>query len=209
MTLNLLAWFTAITHHWWSRSTMQSFMFVVSAKCFAITNNSFDTECEKVRLKWPYWALECCLKEFLADWNSFNSTFRKHFLESLKHSYCFQNNEPTKTPEEINNNAFHDFIGSNLERTNLLIFCIPLMNAENLSWWSAGKNWEKEDLKREKNLTLFPGKINIEVDFFMQYVHTHYFEITQMLKIGYSNDQQKMYRIQNPKLGKINLAKLP
>ena len=43
----------------------------------------------------------------------------------------------------------------------------------------------------------------------MQYVHTHYFEITQMLKIGYSNDQQKMYRIQNPKLGKINLAKLP
>ena len=30
-----------------------------------------------------------------------------------------------------------------------------------------------------------------------------------MLKIGYSNDQQKMNRIQNPKLGKINLAKLP
>ena len=46
------------------------------------------------------------------------------------------------------------------------------------------------------------GRINAEVNFFMQYLNTHSFEITPILKTGYSNDQQKLYRIQNPKLGK-------
>ena len=36
----------------------------------------------------------------------------------------------------------------------------------------------------------------------MQYVHSHSLKITQMLKSGYSNDQQKLNRLQNYKITK-------
>ena len=36
----------------------------------------------------------------------------------------------------------------------------------------------------------------------MQYVHSHSLEITQMLKSGYSNDQEKLNRLQNYKITK-------
>ena len=36
----------------------------------------------------------------------------------------------------------------------------------------------------------------------MQYVHSHSLEITQTLKSGYSNDQQKLNRLQNYKITK-------
>ena len=36
----------------------------------------------------------------------------------------------------------------------------------------------------------------------MQYVYNHSLEITQMLKSGYSNDQQKLYRMYNSKTTK-------
>ena len=39
------------------------------------------------------------------------------------------------------------------------------MNIEYVSWSSLDKNSEKQDLEREKTLTQFPGRINIEVDF--------------------------------------------
>ena len=56
------------------------------------------------------------------------------------------------------------------------------MNTENVSWSSTKENLEKEDLQREKTLTLFLGKINIEVEFLSSITHTHSFEITQILK---------------------------
>ena len=76
------------------------------------------------------------------------------------------------------------------------------MNIEYVSSSSSDENSEKEDLEREQTLTRFPGKINIEVDFFMQYVHTPFLEITGMLKSGYSNNQLNLYRIKTSKITK-------
>ena len=76
------------------------------------------------------------------------------------------------------------------------------MNIKYVSWSSSDENSEKQELEREKHLSEFPGKINIEVDFFMQYVYNHSLEITQVLKSGYSNDQQKLYRIHNSRTTK-------
>ena len=76
-------------------------------------------------------------------------------------------------------------------------------------WSSSDENSEKEDLERKKTLKQFPGKIKIEVDFFMQYVHTHSLEITQMLKYGCSTDQQKFTVCKIPKLQINILTKLP
>ena len=119
-----------------------------------------------------------------------------------------QNNETTKFQEEINYEEFYDFVGSSLERKYLLNFSTPLMNIEYVSWSSSDENSEKEDLEREKALTQFPGKINIEVNLFMQYVDSHSLEITQMLKSGYSNDQQKLNRLQNYKITKKHFNKI-
>ena len=99
-----------------------------------------------------------------------------------------QNNEITKIQGELCHDEFYDYISSSLERKYLLNFPAPLMSIEYVSWSSSDENSEKEDLERKKTLKQFPGKIKIEVDFFMQYVHTHSLEITQMLKYGYSND---------------------
>ena len=49
---------------------------------------------------------------------------------------------------------------------------------------------QRTKIEKEKTLRRFPVKINIKVDLFMQYVHTHSLEITEMLKSGYTNDQQ-------------------
>ena len=76
------------------------------------------------------------------------------------------------------------------------------MNIKYVSWSSSDENSEKQELEREKHLSEFPGKINIEVDFFMQYVYNHSLEITHVLKSRYSNDQQKLYRIHNSKTTK-------
>ena len=76
------------------------------------------------------------------------------------------------------------------------------MNIKYRSWASSDENSETEDVEREKSLTQFSGKINIEVDFLMQYVQAHSLEIPQMLKSGCSNDQQKLYLIQNSKIMK-------
>ena len=93
-----------------------------------------------------------------------------------------ENNEITKIQGEINHDDSYDFIGSSLERKYLLNFGTPLMNIEYVSWSSSDENSVKEDLEREKIFTQFPGKVNIEVNFFMQYVHSHSLEITQILK---------------------------
>ena len=74
------------------------------------------------------------------------------------------------------------------------------MNIGYGSWPSSDENSEKEDLGREKTLTQFSGKINIEVNFFMQHLHAHSLEIPQMLKSGYSNDQQNFTLYKIPKL---------
>ena len=93
-----------------------------------------------------------------------------------------KNNEITKIQGEINHDDFYDFIGSSLERKYLLNFGTALMNIEYVSWSSSDENSVKEDLEREKIFTQFPGKVNIEVNFFMQYVHSLSLEIIQMLK---------------------------
>ena len=146
--------------------------------------------------------LDCFLKVNEKDLNSFNSTFNKTLQETVRHSYCLQNNEITKIQGEKNHGKFNDFIGSRLDRKFLLNFGIPLMNIEYVSWSSSDENSEKQVSERDKTLSQFPGNINIEVDFFMQHGHNHSLEITQMLKSGYSNDQQKLYRIHNSKITK-------
>ena len=62
--------------------------------------------------------------------------------------------------------------------------------------------------RKRENFNNISWKNQCRSEFFMQYLNTHSFEITPILKTGYSNDQQKLYRIQNPKLGKIVLTKL-
>ena len=138
---------------------------LVLLNALAITNNSFDKECETVSVKWRYWALDCCLKVIQKNLDSFNSTFNKKLLETVKHDYFLQNNEITKIQGEISHEEFYDFIGSSLVKKYLLNFGAPLIYTEYVSWSSSDENSEKEDLEREKTLTQFPGKINIEVTF--------------------------------------------
>ena len=64
-------------------------------------------------------------------------------------------------------------MASGLKRKYLLNFGVPLINIENVYWHSSEKNWENEDLKREQTLTQFPGKINMQVNYLMQYIHTY------------------------------------
>ena len=68
----------------------------VLLNAFAKTNNSLDIKLKAGSVKWRHWALDCGSKVFSEDLNSFNSTFDKHFLETVKHSHCLQNNELTK-----------------------------------------------------------------------------------------------------------------
>ena len=95
------------------------------------------------------------------------------------------------------------------ERKYFKNFGTPPTNIENVSCSLSKQNGEKEDLKREETLAQFPGKINIEIDYFMQYVHIHSLEIAQMLKTRYSSDQQKLCRVKTPKLLKNILTKSP
>ena len=103
---------------------------LVLLNAFAITNNSLDIERETVSVKWRYWALDCCLKIIQKDLNSFNSTFNKKLLETVKHAYFLQNNEITKIQGEMNHDEFYQCKGRSLERKYLLNFGIPLMNIE-------------------------------------------------------------------------------
>ena len=148
---------------------------LVLLNVFARTNNSFDIERETVSLKWHYWALDCSLKVNQKDLNSFNSSFNKKLLETVGDSYCLQNNKITEIQREKYHDEFHDFIGSSVERKYLLNFGTPLVNIEHVSWSSSDENSEKQDLEREKTLSQFPGHVNIEVGFLMQYVHIHSF----------------------------------
>ena len=79
---------------------------------------------------------------------------------------------------------------------------MTLKVVEHVLWSSPDKNSDKETLEREKIWTQSLGKTNIKVDFFIQYVHRHSLGITHMLKSGYSNDQQKLNRLQNSKITK-------
>ena len=148
-----------------TKKSVQVWYILVLLNAFTITNNSFGIEQKMVSVKWHYWALDCCLKVNQKDLDSFNSTFNKNLLESVKHSNCLQNNEITKIQEEINHDKFHDTIGSSLDRKYLLNFATPLMNIDYVSLSSLDKNSEKEDLARKETLTHFLGKINIKVDF--------------------------------------------
>ena len=57
---------------------------------------------------------------------------------------------------------------------------------ENVSWSSSEQKFRNQDLEKEHKL------VDVDVDYFMQYEHTHSLEISQMLKTGYSSDYQKL-----------------
>ena len=132
-----------------------------------------------------YRFFDCCFRVFTESFITFISAYNKNLLETVKHSCCLLNNELTKVERQ---KIMMNFVTLWLIVQKKVFAELWYISdkIENVSWPSSEQKLRKQDLEREHKL------VDVDVDYFMQYEHTHSSEISQMLKTGYSSDYQKL-----------------